>query len=53
MTKTSDHYLDKYPYALIKDLLWSRNYHKMLVNDIDKKLMELSRKFEITIPIDE
>ena len=46
-------YSDDYPYTLVKDLLWSRHYHQMLVKDIDKKLMEISKKFEITIPMDE
>lgn len=37
---------------LIKDLLWTRNYHMMLIKEIDTKLMKISKKHGITIPID-
>ena len=37
---------DEYPDALIKDLKWTRKYHKMQVKDIEKKLVELSKKYE-------
>jgi hypothetical protein len=37
-------FLDNYPDALIKDLLWCRNYHLMIIRDIEDKLRELSKK---------
>jgi len=46
-------YLDKYPHPLIKDLLWSRQYHLMLVREINRKLIEISKKYRIPITLDE
>ena len=37
-----DSYLDYYPRALIKELLWSKEYHKKAIDEIDKKLAELN-----------
>ncbi|UCH02542.1 MAG: hypothetical protein JSV20_01775 [Candidatus Bathyarchaeota archaeon] len=45
-------YLYKYPEALVKSLLWSRDYHRMLIKDIEKELKEVSKKHEITVELD-
>lgn len=46
---TVSSYIDNYPEALVKDLLWCRNYHMMLVREIEDKLLELSKIHELTI----
>jgi len=53
LSTTITDYLDKYPHALVRDLLWSRNYHRMLVREIDRKLIEISKKHGIAITLDE
>jgi hypothetical protein len=45
-------YLDEYPDSLIKDLLWTRNYHKAVIEEIDRKLMELCKRYERSIQLD-
>lgn len=45
-------YLDNYPEILIKDLLWCRKYHLMLIKEIEDKLKELSKKHEIPIVLE-
>jgi hypothetical protein len=46
-------YLDQYPDALIKDLLWCRRYHLMLIKEIEAQLLRLSKKHECTITLDQ
>jgi hypothetical protein len=48
-----ENYLDHYPNALIKDLLWCRRYHTMLIREIEAKLLLLSKKHECTITLDQ
>ena len=50
---TLENYLDQYPDALIKDLLWCRRYHLMLIKEIETKLLNLSKKHELTIALDQ
>ena len=50
---TLENYLDQYPDALIKDLLWCRRYHLMLIKEIETKLLNLSKKHELTITLDQ
>lgn len=38
---------------LVRELVQHKNYHKMLIREIEDKLKELSRKYEITIALDE
>lgn len=38
--------------ALVKNLVQSRNRYRMLIKEIESKLMELSKKYEITIMLD-
>ena len=46
-------YVDDESDTLVKDLLQSRNHHKMLVREIESKLKELSKKYELTITLDD
>jgi hypothetical protein len=50
---TLETYIDQYPNALIKDLLWCRRYHLMLIKEIETKLLGLSKKYELTIALDQ
>ena len=50
---TMSTYLDEYPDSLIKDLLWTRNYHKTVIEDIEKKLIELSNRYKRPIQLDQ
>ena len=45
-------YIDDYPNALVKDLLWSRNYHQAMVKEIERKLVELSKRHSIDIALE-
>jgi len=45
-------YGEDYPQALVRDLLWCRNYHTSLIKEIDKKLMEVSKKYEMAIKLE-
>jgi hypothetical protein len=51
-TMKMENYIDQYPDALIKDLLWCRRYHLMLIKEIETKLLHLSKKYELTIALD-
>ena len=46
-------YRENYPYSLVEDLLWCRNYHKMLIKEIDQKLIDISKKYGLEIPLDD
>lgn len=46
-------YVDNESHTLVKDLMQSRNHHKMLVREIESKLKELSKKYELTITLDD
>ena len=43
---------DEYPYCLVKDLDKERRYHLILVQEIERTLMELSKKHGIIITLD-
>lgn len=45
--------IDEKTDTLIKSLVQSRNYYKMLVKEIEIKLTEFSKKYEIAITLDE
>ena len=45
--------IDDEPETLVRDLVRDKNYHRMLIREIEDKLKELSKKYEITIPLDE
>ena len=38
--------------ALVKSLLWCRRYHKLSIEEADKKLKEISKKYDIEIPLE-
>ncbi len=45
-------YSEEYPNALVKDLLWSRSYHQAMVKEIERKLLELSKRHSIDIALE-
>lgn len=46
-------HIDEKTDTLIKSLVQSRNYYRMLVKEIESKLLEFSKKYEIAITLDE
>ena len=37
----------------VKDLLWTRRYHLRLIKDIEAKLRQISKRYNIIIPIED
>ena len=48
-----ENYINQYPDALVKDLLWCRSYHLMLIKEIETRLLHLSKKYELSIALDQ
>jgi hypothetical protein len=46
-------YEREYLQQQIRDLIWCRRYHLMLVKDIDARLQALSKRYECTITVEE
>ena len=46
-------HIDEMVDTIVNDLVQSRDYCKKLVKEIEYKLIELSKKYEITITLDE
>jgi hypothetical protein len=47
-----DYLHETYPYALVKDLLWCRQYHRSIIQDIEARLRQLSKKHQLSVTLD-
>ena len=45
-------YVDDYLNELVRELLWTRNYHQAFVKEIETKLVELSKRYSIDITLE-
>ena len=46
-------YLDEtHPNVLVKDLLWCRQYHISIIQDIETRLRQLSKKHQLSVSLD-
>lgn len=46
-------YFEEYEKEVVKDLLWSRNYYKMCLKEINMKLEKMNRKYKLDAVLEE